>query len=211
MALGDVMMTVYRAPLAIAKSSSLPHGDGALQRLFEKDRDAQLIVCAAGRLILANAAARRFLEAGLFRCVPDAPLRLGSPECSRRFIEAVQSSIHPPFLWRRHVLRLCDGTWRAIDFYGHDQRDEDTLVHVIVRRPSGELQPDIEPLGYAFGLTPTEQRVLARIAEAQTPKNIAAELRVSTHTVRAHLRAIYAKMGVRGKAAAQSMALALMA
>lgn len=51
----------------------------------------------------------------------------------------------------------------------------------------------------AAGLTPTEQRVAALVAESLTNRQIAERLVVSVATIEAHLTRIYAKLGVRGR------------
>ncbi|MGH3042343.1 MAG: LuxR C-terminal-related transcriptional regulator [Gaiellaceae bacterium] len=50
------------------------------------------------------------------------------------------------------------------------------------------------------GLTPTEERVAALVAEGRTNKEVAAELFVADRTVEYHLSHIYAKLGVRSRA-----------
>ena len=51
-----------------------------------------------------------------------------------------------------------------------------------------------------FGLTHAEARVAVRVGRGDAPKHVAAELAVSYYTVRAQLREIFAKTGVRRQA-----------
>jgi DNA-binding CsgD family transcriptional regulator len=62
-----------------------------------------------------------------------------------------------------------------------------------------------EPAGASspFGLTAREVDVLRFIAEGLTDAQIAARLFVSRHTVNAHLRNIYGKLGVNTRASAR--------
>ena len=53
--------------------------------------------------------------------------------------------------------------------------------------------------GRRHGLTSAEQRVLARLVEGQSPRSVAASLRISVHTVRAHLAHIFAKTNSRNQ------------
>ena len=50
------------------------------------------------------------------------------------------------------------------------------------------------------GLTATEQRVAALVAEGRTNREVAAELVVSVRAVEANLTRVYAKLGVRSRA-----------
>lgn len=60
------------------------------------------------------------------------------------------------------------------------------------------------PPGTSVLLSVREQEVLKRLSEGQRYKEIAAELSLSAHTVRTHLRRIYKKLQVRTKAEAAS-------
>ena len=48
-------------------------------------------------------------------------------------------------------------------------------------------------------LTPREAEVLAAVARGIPPKSIAAELFLSHHTVRNHLKSVYRKLGVQNR------------
>lgn len=77
--------------------------------------------------------------------------------------------------------------------------------------PEGELfddQEDIDPAG-ARALTPRELQILELAADGRTAPAIADELVVSPATVRTHFENIYAKLGVRGRAAAVARAMRL--
>jgi DNA-binding CsgD family transcriptional regulator len=63
------------------------------------------------------------------------------------------------------------------------------LARVSGRRPSDS------------GLTPTEDRIVALVAEGQTNKEVAAALYLSPKTVEAHLRSVFRKLGVRSRTA----------
>jgi DNA-binding CsgD family transcriptional regulator len=52
-----------------------------------------------------------------------------------------------------------------------------------------------------YGLTPAERRVAVLIGAGHSPREIAAQLGISFHTVRAHLRSTYAKTGVKRQTA----------
>ena len=93
-----------------------------------------------------------------------------------------------------------------------------------VRPPSGAAGPDPPPAAppgdfvdaAADGGEPEEPRtqlsrreleVLRLLAEGKTDQEIAAELRVSYRTVTTHVGRVYAKLGVRSRAAAAAQAV----
>ncbi|WP_159594337.1 helix-turn-helix transcriptional regulator [Hydrogenophaga sp. BPS33] len=67
-------------------------------------------------------------------------------------------------------------------------------VLVLLRDPEQQVaSPDV--LGQLFGLTPTEARVAAAIAEGLAPEQIAQRLGIGVGTVRSHLRQVLSKTG----------------
>jgi DNA-binding CsgD family transcriptional regulator len=77
--------------------------------------------------------------------------------------------------------------------------------------PDGELLADPDHAGAepALALTPRELEVLELAAEGRTAPMIADELVLSAGTVRTHFEHIYAKLGVRDRAAAVAKAMRL--
>jgi two-component system, NarL family, nitrate/nitrite response regulator NarL len=65
-----------------------------------------------------------------------------------------------------------------------------------------------EPPGRPL-LTPREVEVLALVGQGQSNKAIARRLNISAHTVKYHLEAIFAKLGVRSRAEAVTRGLRL--
>jgi len=54
-------------------------------------------------------------------------------------------------------------------------------------------------MAQAFGLTRAECRVVDALAMMEAPSQIAERLGVSVHTIRTHVRRIYAKLAVRSQ------------
>ena len=68
--------------------------------------------------------------------------------------------------------------------------------------------PDhIPTVRFPAGLTEREVDVLRRVARGLTYAEIAQELIISPHTVNAHLRTIYGKLGVSSRSAATRFAV----
>ncbi len=80
-----------------------------------------------------------------------------------------------------------------------------------VRVPAPREQPGFaphDPPGRPL-LTPREVEVLALVGQGQSNKAIARQLTISAHTVKYHLEAIFAKLGVRSRAEAVTRGLRL--
>ena len=57
------------------------------------------------------------------------------------------------------------------------------------------------------GLTDREVEILRRVTSGLTNRQLAVELGVSTRTIDAHLRSVYAKLGVKSRSAATRYAI----
>lgn len=57
------------------------------------------------------------------------------------------------------------------------------------------------------GLTAREVEILGRVTSGLTNRQLAEELGVSTRTIDAHLRSVYAKLGVKSRSAATRYAI----
>jgi DNA-binding NarL/FixJ family response regulator len=82
---------------------------------------------------------------------------------------------------------------------------------LVVRVPQLREAPGFaprEPPARAL-LTPREVEVLALVGQGQSNKAIARRLTISAHTVKYHLEAIFAKLGVRSRAEAVTRGLRL--
>ena len=76
-----------------------------------------------------------------------------------------------------------------------------------VRFGMGAPPPDsVDPQNRVAALTPRQLEVLKQIGKSKTNKQIAAELGLAEGTVKAHVNAILAKLGVRNRTAAGILA-----
>lgn len=87
---------------------------------------------------------------------------------------------------------------------GRDGRPGPTAL-TIEPAKSAQIAPIIVE---AYSLTPREQEITRGVARGLSNQEIAAELYLSPHTVRGHLKAIFAKVGVgsRGELVAKLFA-----
>ena len=78
---------------------------------------------------------------------------------------------------------------------------------------AGEVAGGVQPSpsktlpGYPAGLTAREVEVLRLVAQGLTDAQVAEQLVISPHTVNAHLKSIYSKIGVPSRSAATRYAI----
>jgi len=105
------------------------------------------------------------------------------------------------------VVRMADGEWWLASVRALGPDNDRTLVEV--HAGAADEDADVEPLAQAFALTASESAILAYLLQALAPKEIADIIGISSHTVRAHMRAIYSKLGVRARSGVMKTALRL--
>ena len=99
-------------------------------------------------------------------------------------------------------LRLRDhrGRWlvlHASALTSHGEPSANSVAVVIEPAKSSEIAPIIIE---AYSLTPREREVVGALASGDTTSEIAARLFMSQHTVRDHIKAVFDKVGVSGRA-----------
>lgn len=81
--------------------------------------------------------------------------------------------------------------------------DDAPLVGRLQRRLADDADPDAAlTSALVQSLTPRQRAVLPHLASGASVAEIAARLHISVHTLRGHLRAVYARLGVSSRAAA---------
>lgn len=160
---------------------------------FDRLRTPALVLDAEGRLLHANVQGESLLREG------------SSLTLSAGRVMAVNP--HLGFRWRMLVQQaaLAEGGSLLLERAGRSPvtaliaplrraSPSNAAVLVLLRDPEQQV-PSLDVLGQLFGLTPTEARVAAAIAEGLAPEQIALRLRIGVGTVRSHLRQVLAKTG----------------
>ncbi|AQR60493.1 hypothetical protein BZG35_01600 [Brevundimonas sp. LM2] len=161
---------------------------------FVLDPAPRFVVNREGQLRCANPASKRALDNGQLAVTSLGTLKFGSADCDTRYLSAVQQVVDSG-LTMRAVLRQRHGGWFTADVHGVPG---ETWCILALSAELNPTQQSMDAICRAFQLSRSETDVLTRLLDGQCPKIAAKLLRISEHTVRAHLRSIYAKMGVRG-------------
>ena len=82
-----------------------------------------------------------------------------------------------------------------------------TALPIPIPTESVPALPATKPRISPDGLTTREMEVLRLVAQGHTDAQVAKQLVISPHTVNAHLKAIYGKIGVSSRSAATRYAL----
>ncbi|URW75577.1 helix-turn-helix transcriptional regulator [Sphingomonas donggukensis] len=168
---------------------------------FESDTSANFVIDIDGTLRHANDAARGMVFSGLLQI--DAKQRLGLARGVGRHGYPSSPSLRSSI--GTQVRQIAPNRWLAVMVRPIPGAPE--LLHVRAReiRLDGEI--DLSMVADEFGISDSEAPVLEGLAQAICPKEISRSLGLSIHTIRSHIRAIYAKIGVRTAAEAQRRVL----
>lgn len=161
---------------------------------FEHDIIARFVLDTQGCVIHANAKARAMIAAGVlgaggaFIC-PSHRNRGDFDALANRLLQGRQSH-------GRLLFRSGDDAWCLLDL----ATAPDAIDRIFATaRPAHCMGVEVmEPLRAIFGLTRAELLVLSHLTQGEAPKDIGRKMDMSIHTVRAHLRAICMRMGVKG-------------
>lgn len=177
-----------------------PDATDDYSRWFAQDHAARFILSASGHICSANAAARLLLDEGLVAIDGQERLVLPRPGGRQPRSDLVAATLRHGAAERR-AYQLGPDRWLA----AAAQRDSENADRIFVSlrdvRLSADL--DLEAVAESFGISESERPILQGLAQALCPKEIARINNLSVHTVRAHLRSIYGKMGVRSQTETQ--------
>ncbi len=184
-------------------ASSIAHH--LLQQSFEFAPDIRFVLNKDNSVEFANLLGRQMLKDGGLCLNGMRQLRFRSGRAQASFDEALANTRRD--LKKRHhkIIAVEDGEWTSLYVRCLDL---DTGHLEVAIRPTDQ-HLDIGSVAEAFGLTAMETKVLLGLVRSLCPKKIAISNNISVHTVRAHIRGIYAKLGTRSGTATQSLVLRL--
>lgn len=186
---------VQRASLDRALPSGSGESEPALEaRWFEFDPTPIVLATFDRRVLQVNPAGERAFSD--VATLADGRLAFFELSARRAFDSALATIAAGATDQVSTILRCDDGFWRRITIMRCGAARAEAVF--VILHGADRADPDIAALAEAFGLTPTESRILAILARGASAKAIAAQLGVSPHTVRAHLRSLYGKTQVRG-------------
>jgi DNA-binding CsgD family transcriptional regulator len=178
------------------------HGDSSVglhtsQTWFELDPQPKFILSTDGQVVGQNVSAAAALDDGVVARDSRGVLRFGAANSDACFLSTLKNMADGAQSSRRLVLRGRNGKWLSATVF--HVPDEQTFI-LSLRIETSPTREAFAALAEAFHMTRAEQDVLYALSEGRCPKEIAQQLKLSEHTVRAHLRVIYTKMDVRGLA-----------
>jgi DNA-binding CsgD family transcriptional regulator/PAS domain-containing protein len=162
-----------------------------------------LISDATGCLIFANPAAEKVLDAEGPLLVRHGRVEPRSPAVRTNFSEALQRATSSDVaLGRRGVgvplLAELEATYAYIlPLLGIGTRrvGDQPLVAIFLSTRKGRALPEDAILMTLFDLTPSEARIMSRIADGQSAITLRDELGITANTMKSHLARIFAKTG----------------
>jgi DNA-binding CsgD family transcriptional regulator len=107
--------------------------------------------------------------------------------------------------WAAQVSSHTMDGWYRIEVEGVGNPDGSAgaaLALVLIEPPDEPSHGDLA-LRRRYRLTPAETRVMKLLAQGKTNRQIAADLRVSVHTVRHHVEHVFEKVGIHSRSAAR--------
>lgn len=188
-------------PLAVGlrRTAHLPGASVGVSA--DQDGPGVLILGPRNQMLMANDGADRWLDElapaprGRGRELPIAVHQVAA----RAFARAEAPDGEPSRLPRAYArVRARSGQWLTLQgspAHGGLSRGPGVAV-VIDAAPSSDVA---QLLMLSHGLTNRERQVLQRVIAGESSAVIAAQLHISTNTVQDHLKAIFAKVGVRSR------------
>lgn len=161
---------------------------------FEHDGLARFVLDTQGNIQQCNATARAMVSCGIVGAggvliCQQHRNHLEFETLLVRLNERRQSS-------GRILFRAGDDAWCLLDLITLPEIED--KIFATARPAQCVSAVGIEPLRAVFGLTRAEIAVLSHLTTGAPPKEIGRKMDMSIHTVRAHLRAICMRMGVKG-------------
>jgi DNA-binding CsgD family transcriptional regulator len=190
------LLSPSRSSKALRRLPDLPQTIAAseAQAWFEDDLVARFVLDLEGRVLRANGRGRelslsgRIGAGGLFMCATHR----SRPELDQLLARLGQGRQTDG----RMLFRAGDDDWCILKLLITPGAPDRVFAAVCPIKPIPAER--IEMLQSVFGLTRSETAVLVHLTAGEAPKEIGRQLDMSVHTVRAHLRSLCMRMGVKG-------------
>lgn len=195
------MTSLQSAPLA--PSSSI----APIAASLELDPEPRLLLDANLVAEYLNPAARRLLQDRKISLHAAGHLQLWIPHATRVLEDLARRALKERRAQRRLIGAIDADRWLSatmVPSTGGDRLLTVTLHDIELGRPL-----DLSAATEAFRLTAAEIPILLELLNSFNAKEIARALGISVHTVRSHLRSIYARMNARSAVEAVRRALEL--
>lgn len=163
----------------------------ALSAWFENTTRARCLLDREGQVIAVNAAARRFLAKGAGFSLRNGYVDGVTPELRAQWRAALARG-EPAIVFVSSMQRI--KRFAALEPVGGSG-----IVSAVF---CASVRPDLTlltPLARFYGLSSQHMRVLLELAYGRDVVQIARKLGVKVDTVRTHLKAIYAKLGIHSQ------------
>ncbi|MBL8542808.1 MAG: PAS domain-containing protein [Hyphomonadaceae bacterium] len=173
---------------------------------FEALRDAVLLLTAENKIVAANEAARRLTGHGETLAIVDREL-LVNDRAVASIIDAARASNTE----HEGLVALGDGVLRRIRASplpaAGDAAAERSVVCVTFTETDSAAseRENQEHLLRDFRLTPSEAAVAGMLRQGRRVREIALARSVSEHTIRAQLKSLFAKLGVKSQIEAAAL------
>lgn len=169
--------------------------DGWMDVSFQTDPEPRFSLSPDGCVRARNLAADALIDTGAVSVRPTGQLKFGLAASDLVFRQRLRGAAERPGRPHRMILQTNDGDWRTADVWAWGCRPD---LFLVFRGATASVESALEAVASAFHLTRTESKILNELCQGECPKSVARNHRASEHTVRAHLRSIYAKMGTPG-------------
>lgn len=180
------------APGALSMTKTI----GRIEHHFLNDPKSKFILTGHGEVLNANTKASNLLASGFLTRLPNGTLSYGSLDLNGA-VEEILDQLRFGRASCMKLLKRVDDDWASLDFSIASYNNNKEIL-LTIHEPNDCHESALRALTRAFGFTITEAEVVRHMSKASSPKEISAEMDISTNTVRAHLRSIYSKTGVRG-------------
>ena len=189
---------VRRALALASRITDSEHARTALSDALDLTSAAVFFLDQGGRVKYCTAAAERILARNDGLELIGGALRALHGDDDRQLAAHLAGVTDAPAAIVRRAPPAAPYRVFAVPRPRDDAARDIVMLAIVTEAPT---QRELESvLRHGYGLTSAELRVALRIGRGASPKRVAAELEVSWYTVRAQLREIFAKTGVRRQA-----------